>query len=59
MTRMRRWLTAAPNHYYFWIYALDDDLALEPRVDRRARFDRIEDRVIEQARVLGIHANDG
>ena len=41
------------HHYYFWIYALDDDLELEPGLDRRALLDQIEDHVIEQARLVG------
>jgi Raf kinase inhibitor-like YbhB/YbcL family protein len=44
-----------PHHYYFWIYALDSDLGLEPGLDRRALQERIEDHVIEQARVIGIY----
>jgi phosphatidylethanolamine-binding protein (PEBP) family uncharacterized protein len=47
------------HHYYFWFYALDDDLAREPGLDRRALLDRIEDHVIEQARVVGTYANGG
>jgi Raf kinase inhibitor-like YbhB/YbcL family protein len=46
-----------PHHYYFWVYALDDDLDLEPGLDRRALVDRIEDHVIEQARLVGTYAN--
>jgi hypothetical protein len=41
------------HHYYFWIYALDEDLDLEPGLDRRALLERIEDHVIEQARLVG------
>jgi Raf kinase inhibitor-like YbhB/YbcL family protein len=41
------------HHYYFWVYALDDDLELEPGLDRRALLERIEDHVIEQARLVG------
>ena len=41
------------HHYYFWVYALDEDLDLEPGLDRRALMDRIEDHVIEQARLVG------
>jgi Raf kinase inhibitor-like YbhB/YbcL family protein len=41
------------HHYYFWIYALDTDLGLDPGLDRRQLFARIEDHVIEQARVVG------
>jgi hypothetical protein len=48
-----------PHHYYFWIYALDDDLGLEPGLDRRALHDRIEDHVIEQARLIGTYVNEG
>jgi Raf kinase inhibitor-like YbhB/YbcL family protein len=42
-----------PHHYYFWVYALDTDLDLEPGLDRRALLERIEDHVIEQARLVG------
>jgi Raf kinase inhibitor-like YbhB/YbcL family protein len=41
------------HHYYFWVYALDDELELEPGLDRRALLERIEDHVIEQARLVG------
>jgi Raf kinase inhibitor-like YbhB/YbcL family protein len=41
------------HHYYFWVYALDDDIDLGPGLDRRALLDRIEDHVIEQARLVG------
>jgi len=43
------------HHYYFWVYALDDDPDLEPGLDRRALLERIEDHVIEQARVIGTY----
>ena len=43
------------HHYYFWVYALDSDLELEPGLDRRELFERIEDHVIEQARVIGTY----
>lgn len=43
------------HHYYFWVYALDDDLALDPGLDRRTLIDKIEDHVIEQARVIGTY----
>jgi len=45
------------HHYYFWVYALDDDLDLEPGLDRRALIERIEDHVIEQARLVGTYAH--
>ncbi|MGB9182984.1 MAG: YbhB/YbcL family Raf kinase inhibitor-like protein [Solirubrobacteraceae bacterium] len=41
------------HHYYFWVYALDEDLGLEPGLDRRALLEKIEDHVIEQARLVG------
>jgi Raf kinase inhibitor-like YbhB/YbcL family protein len=47
-----------PHHYYFWVYALDDDLDLEPGLDRRALLEQIEDHVIEQARVIGTYSNE-
>jgi Raf kinase inhibitor-like YbhB/YbcL family protein len=47
------------HHYYFWVYALDEDLDLEPGLDRRALLDRIEDHVIEQARLVGTYKNEG
>jgi Raf kinase inhibitor-like YbhB/YbcL family protein len=43
------------HHYYFWIYALDEDLDLAPGLDRRALLDQIEDHVIEQARLVGTY----
>lgn len=45
------------HHYYFWVYALDDDIDLEPGLDRRALLERIEDHVIEQARLVGTYAH--
>ena len=47
------------HHYYFWIYALDEDLELPPGLDRDALLSRIEDHVIEQARLVGTYANEG
>ena len=44
-----------PHHYYFWVYALDTDPELPAGLDRRTLLDRIEDHVIEQARVVGIY----
>jgi Raf kinase inhibitor-like YbhB/YbcL family protein len=44
-----------PHHYYFWVYALDSDVDLEPGMDRRAVLEQIEDHVIEQARVIGTY----
>jgi Raf kinase inhibitor-like YbhB/YbcL family protein len=45
------------HHYYFWIYALDQDVELEPGLDRRALLERIEDHVIEQARLVGTYSS--
>ena len=45
------------HHYYFWVYALDEDLQLEPGLTRRDLLERIEDHVIEQARVVGTYEN--
>lgn len=44
-----------PHHYYFWVYALDADLGLEPGLDRHQLLARIEEHVIEQARVIGTY----
>ena len=41
------------HHYYFWVYALDENLDLEPGLERRALLERIENHVIEQARLIG------
>lgn len=43
------------HHYYFWVYALDDDIDLEPGLERRVLLELIEDHVIEQARVIGTY----
>lgn len=44
-----------PHRYYFWLYALDSDVELEPGIDRRQLLQRIEDHVIEQARIVGTY----
>src|ERR1700753_3190895 len=43
------------HHYYFWVYALDSDLDLEPGLDRRALLDRIQGHVVAQAGPGGTH----
>lgn len=43
------------HHYYFWVYALDRVLDLEPGLDRRTLLERIEDHVIEQNRLIGTY----
>jgi Raf kinase inhibitor-like YbhB/YbcL family protein len=45
------------HHYYFWVYALSEDPGLEPGLDRRQLLERIEDSVIEQARLVGTYKN--
>jgi hypothetical protein len=47
------------HHYYFWLYALDEDLDLPAGLDRRALLTKIEDHVIEQARLVGTYKNEG
>ncbi|HLY47584.1 MAG TPA: YbhB/YbcL family Raf kinase inhibitor-like protein [Solirubrobacteraceae bacterium] len=47
-----------PHHYYFWVYALDQNLDLPPGLDRRALLAQIEDHVIEQARLIGTYSNE-
>jgi Raf kinase inhibitor-like YbhB/YbcL family protein len=44
-----------PHHYFVWLYALDTDEALPQGLDRRQLFERVEDHVIEQARVVGVY----
>ena len=46
------------HHYYFWVYALREDLDLEPGLERRELLERIEDHVIEQARMVGTYKNE-
>ena len=46
------------HHYYFWVYALDQDLSLEPGLTRRQLHDAIEDHVIEQARLVGTFSHE-
>jgi Raf kinase inhibitor-like YbhB/YbcL family protein len=47
-----------PHHYYFWVYALDQNLELPRGLDRRSLLEQIEDHVIEQARVIGTYSNE-
>jgi Raf kinase inhibitor-like YbhB/YbcL family protein len=44
-----------PHHYYFWVYALDAAPDFEPGLERRALLERMEDHVIEQARLVGVY----
>ncbi len=43
------------HHYYFWVYALSEDPELDPGLNRTQLFERIEDLVIEQARLVGTY----
>ncbi|MFN8150784.1 MAG: YbhB/YbcL family Raf kinase inhibitor-like protein [Solirubrobacterales bacterium] len=45
------------HHYYFWVYALNEEPDLEPGLSRRELLEAIEDSVIEQARVIGTYDN--
>jgi phosphatidylethanolamine-binding protein (PEBP) family uncharacterized protein len=42
------------HHYYFWLYALDTEIG-EPGLRRAQLLDRIDDHVIEQARLIGTY----
>lgn len=50
-----------PGHgthfYYFELYALDADLALPAGLDRAGLLARIDDHIIEQARLVGTYRN--
>ena len=49
-----------PGHghhsYYFELYALDADLALPAGLDRGELLARIDDHIIEQARIVGTYS---
>ena len=47
------------HHYYFWVYALDENVEIPPGVDRDVLLRTIEDHVIEQARLVGTYSNEG
>jgi hypothetical protein len=57
------WVPAAPppghgdHHYFFHLYALDADLGLPPGLDARQLLERIDDHIIEQARLVGTYRN--
>jgi len=44
-----------PHHYYFWLYALDEEVDLKSGADREKCLAAIEDHVIEQARLIGTY----
>lgn len=43
------------HHYYFWLYALDKSLDLQPGLNRAELLNAIADSVIAQARLVGIY----
>ena len=45
------------HHYYFELYALDADLDLPPGLSRNELLERIDDHIIEQARLVGTYSN--
>jgi Raf kinase inhibitor-like YbhB/YbcL family protein len=45
------------HNYYYWVYALDSDAQIEAGLTRRELIDRIEDHVLEQARLVGTYEN--
>jgi len=45
------------HRYYFHLFALDDELDLEAGLARAQLLERIEDHVIEQARLVGTYSN--
>ncbi|WP_324275557.1 YbhB/YbcL family Raf kinase inhibitor-like protein [Blastococcus brunescens] len=58
------WRPASPppghgtHHYFFHLYALDEDLGLPEGLPAREVLDRIGAHVINQARVVGTYSND-
>jgi Raf kinase inhibitor-like YbhB/YbcL family protein len=46
-----------PHHYYFWLYALDKALHLDPSLTRDELLDAIDEHIIVQARHVGIYEN--
>ncbi|MGB3299805.1 MAG: YbhB/YbcL family Raf kinase inhibitor-like protein [Phormidesmis sp.] len=44
-----------PHHYYFWLYALNDEMDLGPGWARKDLIEAIEPHVIAQARLVGTY----
>lgn len=44
-----------PHHYYFWLYALNQALDLQPGLTREQLIDAIADAVTAQARLVGVY----
>lgn len=45
------------HHYFFWLYALDTEIDAEPGLTSAELIAKIEDHVIEQARLVGTYDN--
>lgn len=43
------------HHYYFWLYALDKTLDLEPGLSRVELLEAMSDRIVAQARLVGTY----
>ena len=44
-----------PHHYYFWVYALDEEIGLAPSLTRAELLERMDGHVLEQARLVGTY----
>ena len=44
-----------PHHYYFWLFAIDQKLYLDPGLTREEVLDAIDSHIIVQARYVGIY----
>lgn len=44
------------HRYYFWVYALDGEIDAEAGLSRTELLERVEDRIIEQNRVVAIYS---
>ena len=45
------------HHYFFWLYALDTEVDAGPGLSREELLAKIEDHVLEQARLVGTYEN--
>ena len=43
------------HHYYFWLYALDQEFDLKPGLNREQMLNAIAEHIIEQARIVGVY----
>lgn len=46
------------HHYYFWLYALDEEVGAAPTLTRRELLDRMEGHIIEQNRLVGTYERE-